>query len=418
LHPVVTISCLLGLVLPLIILFFNKGYLSANRYLASFLFFISFYVLEDFVFFYSKSLSRIAFVTNTHAFFYLIGPLAFFYIRSILRDSSKLSKADFLHFALFLICFVGYIPYFFTSWDYKLLIAQNIMSENWDISQFHLNKIFSHKGDQILNVVHSYFYVISLWYLIRHYKKRVYSAIIRTEQYKLIRNWVLIFASIYTVTVINFTVALANKWLYDDKSIFLERANGALIFASVVYIAMNMIVMFFPQIMYGLPTSLPLKATGPELVKLPLDNEILLKDSILLLRDDSTNSIMKSELQLFTMVYLNTIKALLESSSQRQAFLYLDFKLSSLSIEVGVPTHHLTYFFNEIAKTSFSDWRNGLRIDYAMELINQGVANTITLQALSLQCGFASQSTFIRAFRTATGNSSSYYVKSLKNRIV
>jgi AraC-like DNA-binding protein len=404
----------LGLVLPLIILVFNNGYLSANRYLACFLFFISFFVFEDFVLFYSKSLTSIALVTNTHAFFYLIGPFAFFYIRSILRDNSKLSKVDFLHFVLFFICFVGYIPYFFTSWDYKLLIAQNIMSENWDLSQFRLNKIFSHKGDQILNVVHSYFYVISLWYLIRHYKKRGNSAMIHTAQHKLIRNWVFTFAATYTVTIINFTVALANNWLYDDKSVFLDRANGALIFASVVYIVMNMIVMFFPHIMYGLPISVPLKPVGPVLEKVSLNNEILFKETILLPRDDATNNIMKSELQLFTTVYLDIIKAKLESSSQRQAFLNLDFKLSSLSMEADIPAHHLTYFFNEITKISFSDWRNGLRIDHAMELINQGAANTITLQALSLECGFASQSTFTRAFKKGTGNSPSFYVKSLK----
>ena len=46
---------------------------------------------------------------------------------------------------------------------------------------------------------------------------------------------------------------MANMWIYDDKSIFLQKASGALLFASIVYVGMNMIVMFFPHIMYGLP---------------------------------------------------------------------------------------------------------------------------------------------------------------------
>ena len=164
-------TSLLGLLLPLVLLYFNKGYRSANRYLAAFLFVAALYVLENFYFFYGKSLHKIAFFTCVHAFFYLIGPCAFFYVRSILRDNSRLSKTDYLHFVLFALSFIGYIPYFFSSWDYKLIVAQNLQSENWDISNFHLNKLFYHEVDQILNVLHTYFYSISLWYLLRHYKK-------------------------------------------------------------------------------------------------------------------------------------------------------------------------------------------------------------------------------------------------------
>jgi len=412
LHPIVSISCFLGLVLPLVILFFNKGYRTANLYLACFLFFASLYVLENFIFFYSISLHRIAFATTIHAFFYLIGPFAFFYIRSILRDNSKLSKTDYLHFVLFVISFIGYIPYFFTSWDYKLTIAQNIMSENWDIAPFHLNKIFPHQLDQVLNVLNTYFYSISLWYLIRHYKKPANRSIIHTKQYKLIRNWVLIFATIYSVITINFTIAMSHLWIYDNKSIFLDRANVALLFTAVIYIAMNMAVLFFPHIMYGLPVDIIVRPKGSGTTKIAEPNQPLFTEAILLTQEDSIKNIMRSELQLFTPAYVATIEASLKSCIKQQVFLSIDFKLAQISNELGIPAHHLTYFFNEIMKISFSEWRNDLRINYAKELINQGSANTITLHALSLQCGFASQSTFIRAFKIATGNSPSHYLKS------
>ena len=106
--------CLTGMFLPVVILFYNKGYLSANRYLAGFLFFAALYLLESFYFFYGKSLDGIAFFTTTHAFFYLIGPFSFFYVRSILNDNSNISKRDFLHYALFTLSFLGYFPYFFS----------------------------------------------------------------------------------------------------------------------------------------------------------------------------------------------------------------------------------------------------------------------------------------------------------------
>jgi hypothetical protein len=99
--------------------------------------------------------------------------------------------------------------------------------------------------DQVLNMMHTYFYVISLWYLIWHYKKRGNSAIIHTEQYKLIKKWVLIFASIYSIITVTFTITMATLWINDDKSVFLDHASVALVFASAVYIAMNMMIFFF-----------------------------------------------------------------------------------------------------------------------------------------------------------------------------
>jgi AraC-like DNA-binding protein len=73
----------------------------------------------------------------------------------------------------------------------------------------------------------------------------------------------------------------------------------------------------------------------------------------------------------------------------------------------------LTYFFNDIKQVSFSDWRNSLRIEEAKNLFRLGEVNNITLKAVSLQCGFASQNTFIRAFKNATGTTPSNYLKSL-----
>lgn len=406
-------TSLLGLLLPFVLLYYNKGYRSANRYLAAFLFFAALYVLENFYFFYGESLNKIAFFTCVHAFFYLIGPFSFFYVRSILRDNSTLRKTDYLHFVLFVLSFIGYIPYFFSSWDYKLMVAQNLFSENWDIAPFHLNKIFPHKMDQLLNVLHTYFYSISLWYLLWHYKKVANSGIFRAKQYKLIRNWLLVFASILSIITINFTVAMANVWLYDDKSIFLNRASIALLFASLVYIGMNMIILFFPHIMYGLPIGLKINIRDLQTDVPSESNLSTSEDPSVKLQEDTLNPLDKMEPQLFTLQYRETIEATLESCKARELFLNTDFKLIEISNESGIPAHHLTYFFNDIIETSFSDWRNSLRIAHAKNLISDRKTDTYTLQAISLQCGFASQNTFIRAFKNGTGTTPSKFMKSL-----
>jgi AraC-like DNA-binding protein len=395
--------------LPLVILFYNKGYLSANRYLAGFLFFAALYVLENFYFFYGKSLNIIAFFTNTHAFFYLIGPCAFFYVKSILKDSSRLGKFDYLHFVLFALSFIGYVPYFFSSWDHKLTIAQNIYSENWDMAAFHINRIIPHKIDQGINVLHTYYYAISLWYLLWHHKKVAKNLIVTNAQYKLIRNWLYIFTGFLTIITLNFTVAMANMWLYDDKSIFLDKASVALLYAAIIYVGMNMTVLFFPQIMYGLPFDHRNLAENDDKVSgrpSKINGDSKEKYFTADVRKPNSN---KVERQLFSDEYIASIKQFLQLSIEKQTFLQANCNLTQISIDSNVPVHHLTYYFNNICDTSFSDWRNKLRIEYVLTIMNQGNDKKLTLEAIGLQAGFTSNSTFIRSFKKITGKTPSDY---------
>jgi AraC-like DNA-binding protein len=400
-------------------LFYNKGFKSINRFLAGFLFFSSLYVLESFTFFFSESKNWVAFFTNTHSFFYLIGPSAFFYVRSMLRDNSHLDKKDWIHFLPFIIFFIGYIPYLFTNWDYKLLVADNIQSESWDMAKFHLNVIIPHKMDQALNVLQIYFYSASLWYFIWKYKRNSSSRIYNVPQFKLIRNWLFIFTLLITIIALNFTVAMANMWIYDDKSIFLHKASGALLFASIVYVGMNMIVMFFPHIMYGLPieekeTISPFISDDlPNTDQIDLEEE---KAEIPLDLPQMEVSVKKELPQLFSESYIQIIDLIILKVVNEELYLQPDFKLNKIAETSDLPAHHLTYYFNSILNLSFSNWRNNLRIAYAIKLMNEGESSNLTLEAIALKSGFVAQNTFNRAFKLQTNETPTEYLKRISEK--
>jgi len=398
--------------LPFLILIYNKGFRSINRFLAGFFFFCSLYLLESFIFFYSDSRTIVVFFTHTHAFFYLIGPFSFFYVRGLLRDNSRLSKTDLLHFVPFLTYFIGFIPYLFKSWNYKLMVADNILSEGWDMAQFNLNVIIPHKVDQGLNVLQVYFYAITLWYLLWKYKRKSTSRIYKVPQFKLIRNWLLIFTFIISVIAINFTVAMANMWLYDDKSVFLRKAGFALLFASIVYVAMNMAVMFFPHIMYGLPIEVKENederkeegATDPGIRPAPVETDFETAAN-------PTKETIKEKPLLFSDEYIAVIETALQVCIAQKGFTDVDFTLTSLTADSKLAPHHLTYYFNQILNNSFSNWRNQLRIEYALELINHNETDNYTLEAIGKRAGFSSHSTFVRAFKLVTGKTPMEYAK-------
>lgn len=302
---------------------------------------------------------------------------------------------------------MGYIPYFFSSWDYKISIAKNISSENWDMASFHLNQFIPHKIDQGLNVLQTYFYAISLWYLLWHHKKVANNPIVTTTQYKLIRNWLFIFTGLVTIITLNFTVAMANMWCYDDKSIFLNRASDALLLASVIYIGMNMTVMFFPHIMYGLPIE---NQSQPIKDAIPLDT-VHINEKYSNVTDFPSEK--KKKPEFFSPDYIVNIEALFQQSIRKQTYLQPNCSLSKISDEIGIPAHHLTYYFNNIKKESFSNWRNKLRIEYALIILNQRTSDQLTLEAIGLKVGFKSNSTFIRSFKKVAGKTPSDYLESI-----
>jgi AraC-like DNA-binding protein len=117
--------------------------------------------------------------------------------------------------------------------------------------------------------------------------------------------------------------------------------------------------------------------------------------------------------QLFTPEYIEKIETHLQERIKMQKYLDSNCCLSKISDESNIPAHHLTYYFNAIKETSFSDWRNALRIAHAKELFSQGKSETFTLESISLQSGFVTQNTFIRAFKNSTGKTPSNYLKSL-----
>jgi AraC-like DNA-binding protein len=211
---------------------------------------------------------------------------------------------------------------------------------------------------------------------------------------------------------------MANMWMYDDKSIFLQKASGALLFASIVYVGMNMIVMFFPHIMYGLPIEIKESVFANEFKGIQVVNETASSDSLDEISEDilSSDKTEKKELPLlFASDYIDKIEVAMNDIIKNENYLEPDFKLSNIALISGMPPHHLTYYFNTVLELSFSDWRNKLRIEHAILLLKEGKSNHLTLEAISTKIGYTSQSTFIRAFKLHTGKTPSEYVKGLRS---
>ena len=95
------------------------------------------------------------------------------------------------------------------------------------------------------------------------------------------------------------------------------------------------------------------------------------------------------EIELFSPDYTDNIEAKLQECIRLKSYQQVDCSLSQISDDIGIPAHHLTYFFNDIKKISFSGWRNSLRIEDAKILIREGESNNFTMQSISQKSVFS-----------------------------
>ena len=407
---------IIGLSLSILILFFNKGYERANIYLSGFFFFISLYLLNNYILTFSKSSFWVAvFITTIPSFFFLIGPLSYFYIRSIIRDNSKLSQTDYIHFALFFIAFLGTMPILFSSWAYKQEVAKILISNNWSIKKLSINIFLPPTINQSIRPLHWLFYLICNWQLFqKKYTKPIDTEYIN-QQYKLIKRWLLIFCTIFTLLTILLFFIIVSNLMFKDKATFLSQTYHILVTIGIVYIALNVSLLLFPHILYGLPVEV---FKPPVLV---IDEKRISNETSSFTKNtknkevEIVNDVKLKFTQLFSPEYLSNIKELLEQWELEEKYINPECNLNSLSVEAKIPLHHLSYYFNSFINVKFTDWRNKLRIKYACKEMQSGKLDILTIEALAFQCGFSAQSTFIRAFKSYTGLTPSEYINQLKS---
>nr|WP_161792123.1 AraC family transcriptional regulator [Pedobacter glucosidilyticus] len=100
--------------------------------------------------------------------------------------------------------------------------------------------------------------------------------------------------------------------------------------------------------------------------------------------------------------------------------LYLspNFDITLLASHIEAPVHHLSYFFNHHYGISFSNYRNNLRMQHAVKLIEEGFLVESTIEALASECGFTSRSAFSKTFKAIIGQNPKDYFLEVQNRFL
>ena len=384
---------ILGIFLSLILLYFNSRKYKSSVYLGLFFLFTSLYSFYQYILLYSKSVTLISlFLFNISIVslpVYLIGPVLYWYIRSVLTDNSKLKRRDAWHFIPMVIFFIISLPNAFVPWPEKVKAARSLVEDTGFIQIYKATLLFDIIPPVVMFLSRLFLVLgYTLWsfgLFINYLIKKRSSSVLSKQHF--MKKWLFNLLGFMLVLVVSQILLVVQSFKMHFSDLFFT-VNIIRIISVTGLLGLLISPFFFPAILYGLPQL-------PE--KLRKKKEEHLKP-------------FETRKQNFETEYLHSIdKTITVSMKEQQPYLQHDCNLAYFSKLINVPTHHLAYYFREVKKQPFNDFRNEWRINHAKALIEEGKANEITLEAIGSLSGFSSRNAFIADFKKIEGISPGVY---------
>ena len=380
--------CLLGFLGSILLLKFADKVNPANRYLAYHFFLNSLFGISHWATVVSDSDTlRAIFLIHYFPLYLLNTPFLYFYVRAVLTDKIHIKGWDYLHFVPFLIVFINVLPFSIHSWEYKLKFAKRL-HQDFNIIYTVYFPLVPFAVYFVLRSFLSLFYILKSGVLVR---ESILKGKLATNQ--TLRRWLWVclgLGAIFNLALIIFS--FYSLWNHHFVLTMDEQGRGRNV-ATIFMSALTISIYFFPKVLYGLQFNSG--NTLGDVIKLNEEIATVAK----------TPELSKERLK--------QVDSLIQTYIIEKKFLVPGFAMSDLVKDISTPEHVLTYYFNNFQGTTFLKWKNQLRIQEAIQLLEAGEANTNTLESVGKACGYKSRSNFIQAFKTQTGESPSEYLKSI-----
>ena len=399
------------IIISFLLIFYSFNNFRGNIYLAIFFFLDAIWGIVNFSIFGDIDSPALAAIMYGHfgPLFYLIGPCLYFYVRSIVWDNHKLSKTDWIHFIPFFVLIIGNLPYLFSDFHGKIILVQRIRAGQMNIFSGHVNAFVSEKLNAMLrNIQYVVYDIAAIILFFRNRKILKIRIVVKGHQYKLICFYikVLLLGTLFfrlVILVFRFYQVNTKSNLLASIKMTFYLVHGMAWF----YLVLSVILFFIPEILYGLPRKqMNAKQVVPENFNQDYKEEVKIEISK---TEDASNYS-----QIFTDDYMEEMGVIILKYLESKPYLDPGFNQIMMSVAIGLPMHHLSYYFNHVINQKFTNWRNNFRVRYAKELIESGKAELFSLDSIGKDCGFSNYTTFIKAFKQQMKVTPGDYIRPIK----
>jgi AraC-like DNA-binding protein len=325
---------------------------------------------------YSKKLTReiLFFVPFMQVLF--MGPVFYFYTKTLLNSSYKLSKKDTIHFIPAALYLIYSLVVFITD---KLILDEFYFyadGRDKDLSNWY----------QISGLISMTFYLLLSLRLYFNYRKLIFDRVSFAESvlFRWIRNFMI---ALLIIVVLRISFFVFN-WSWGN---FGSQFWHYIIFSVVFYyISIN-----------GYANAVRVSTLSlNQAVEVDVFKEIEEE------KKDESPLIAENDLNLWKEKILHLI-------SEDKIYENPRLTLSDVAQELQTTTKIISTVVNSGFQMNFNDFINHHRIEAVKNKIKNGEHNTTTLLGIAYDCGFNSKATFNRAFKKRTGTSPKEYIDSL-----
>lgn len=383
----------LFVIIACIILFYN-GKANKNAFLLSaYLIIFGIYPLTYHFAFYSDNDFILAIIFyNFSPLYFLAGPLVYFYVQGTLKDKIEWKPIHLLHLIPAFVFTVNAMPYLLSSFNHKLEIAQQIHQNVNNLKTLQYNWFIPNISGLIARPISVSLYITASF--IELYKVNK-STVQKTRQLNIITRWLisLLTISLFFMIIYGFAGILANQNDIQTTFGILQRINSLI---GGLFLIIPLIIVMFPQILYGLPVRDLSKAMP--VTKEPYNTKKYIQSTV---KNQEAFKILSQKI--------------LEYFEAEKPYLKQNFTLTELAAALHCPQHHISYCFSDFLDTTFTKLRSTKRIEYAQNLLREGTTKDFTIDQIAEMSGFSSRSTFFSTFKEITGMTPTEFMEQSKS---
>jgi AraC-like DNA-binding protein len=314
-------------------------------------------------------------------------PLAYLYVRSVLAQSFRIRKWDFLFFIPALIHAIGHIPFYILSTEEKVSFLKTVM-DNPKLITLEPESMLPDGFAVPLRISVGLAAAVGQFLLLRKWKKKYSPEFLNQEQNKGIYKWLFLFS---VVNAIFWLLILTEYYFHFGGQPTLNLRLLLTISGTILFVSIYLLLQ--PQILYGFKgwnkVPEPKLSKDPETVKTDPEPES---------RKTSISFEQGQE-----------IKRSLEDHFERNLpFRKRGYMISDLSRELDLPAYMLSAYINQEYGKNFNELINEYRVNYLVNEMRSSVDySQYTLEALGNLAGFNSRAAFIAAVKKGTGKNPS-----------
>ena len=308
----------------------------------------------------------------------LIGPVVYFYTKSLLNSSFRLSKKDYLHFIPAILYAIYSLVVFVTD---KLILEEYYFyadQKDKDLADWY----------QMVGLISmAYYLIISLRYYF-NYRRLLFEKVSYAESilFVWIRNFMIAFLGLLVLRVLFF---IFDKDWGNFGSQFWYYLSFSVVFYYIAITGYSNIV-----------KQITLEGEKLKVVNVFVEDDVDEKETnnepIDVQKDDSILKTKLSELMTKQRLYENP-----------------RLTLSDVAKELDITTKTVSTAVNSGFNMNFNDFVNHYRIEAIKDKLNKGEHTRTTLLGIALDSGFNSKATFNRAFKKSTSLSPKDFIEKL-----